>query len=135
MDLVNLLGLQSSNLSTYHREAELLWSAPAFRDTALSVTPGLPVVSPALCLCERCPCPRLSLAPGESMDGVASRDLLSQWAWAKMEAKGRGQPQRSDLQLCPWVIDLESVQGEEKWGRAIGKTEPQLRKRSHKICL
>jgi hypothetical protein len=69
------------------------------------------------------------------MDGAVSRDLISQLAQTKVEAKGKGQLQRSDLQPCPWVVGLQSLQGEEKPVGSSGKTEPQLRKCFHKIYM
>lgn len=58
------------------------------------------------------------------MAGVVSRDLLSQLARIKVEAKGKSQLQRSDLHPCPWVADLELYKGERRGQGHLEKQSP-----------
>lgn len=98
MDFVNLLGLQRGILSTYHR-ASLVISGLLRHFYICHPWPPCSQLSP-LSLC-KVSLSKAATGSRKEHEGVVSRDLLSQWAWAKMEAK-----ERSVSKVRPSAVSL-----------------------------
>lgn len=99
MDFVNLLGLQRGILSTYHR-AWLVISSPLRHFYICHPRHPCSQLSP-LPLC-KVSLSKAATGSRKEHEGVVSRDLLSQWVWAKMEAK-----ERSITKIRPSAVSLD----------------------------